>query len=448
MPWRRVGEPWSRRRRRRLGIVVATVVLCAALLTTAIWTDVDAHSRTRQEEATLRAADAHLVVVRHQVAVTLGDKAAITKKRDELAAFIQVTLGTLWTTNVSLNNAKLAAYLTGVDVDTLETCLGGVQNALGAIRVNNNAQATQDISAVSTACTQLAGGHSSGLVYPYDFPDPDVMLVGSTYYAYATNSVSGNIQIIESTDLTQWTAVGNALPQLPSWATAFYTWAPSVAFIGGKYDLYYAVDPTGSTTECISVATSSSPLGPFVDSSKAPLECQPSLGGAIDPDAFVDTDGSAYLLWKSGDAGSARLWAQPLDSSGTTFAAGSSPTTVLVPDQPWEGGNIEAPDMVAAGGRYLLFYSGNDWSSANYAVGMAKCAGPLGPCGDASSNAILASGGGVSGPGGESVFPDTNGDFWIAFDAWNAGAVGGSNSRSLYIRSINLSGVPTVGGPP
>ncbi len=433
---------------RHLVVVVVVVVLCAAVLAAAIWTDIDAHARTRDEEAALAAADAHLTDLRHEVAATLDTKAATTTKRNELEAFITVTLGQLWTTNVSLNASKVAAYLQGVDIGTLESCLGGIQNALSAIRSNNNDQATKDISAVSAACTQLEGGISSGLVYPFDFPDPDVMLVGSTHYAYATNSVSGNIQIIESSNLTQWTAVGNALPNLPSWASANYTWAPSVAFIGGKYDLYYAVDPTASTTECISVATSTSPLGPFVDSSTAPLECQPSLGGAIDPNAFVDTDGTAYLLWKSGGAGSSRIWAQQLDPSGTTFAAGSTPTTILVPDQSWEAGTVEAPDMVAANGRYLLFYSGNDWSSANYAVGVATCTGPLGPCGDASPNPILSSGNGIAGPGGESVFPDTNGDFWIAFDAWNPAAVSSSNSRGLYIRSLNLSGVPSVGGPP
>ena len=359
-----------------------------------------------------------------------------------------MTLGQLWTTNTTLNAAKVSAYLEDLNINTLETCLGGIQNALSAIRANDNTQATNDISAVSSACTQLEGGISSGLVYPYDFPDPDVMLVGSTYYAYATNSVGGNVQIIESSDLTHWTAVGTALPQLPSWANPDYTWAPSVAFIGGVYDLYYAVDPIDSTTECISVATSTSPAGPFVDSSSAPLECQPSLGGSIDPDAFVDTNGSVYLLWKSGAAGSARIWAQQLDPSGTTFAAGSSAATVLTPDQSWEAGNIEAPDLVAANGRYLLFYSGNDWDSANYAVGVATCAGPLGPCGDTSADPILSSGDGVAGPGGESVFPDANGDFWIAFDAWNPSAVGSSNSRGLYVRSVDLSGVPSVGGPP
>lgn len=433
---------------RRLVVFGLVVVLCVALLAVAIWTDVDAHTRTRNEEAALASADVHLADLRHEVAVTLSTKAATTTKRNELDAFINVTLGQLWTTNTTLNAAKVSAYLEDLNINTLETCLGGIQNALSAIRANDNTQATNDISAVSSACTQLEGGISSGLVYPYDFPDPDVMPVGSTYYAYATNSVGGNVQIIESSDLTHWTAVGTALPQLPSWANPDYTWAPSVAFIGGVYDLYYAVDPIDSTTECISVATSTSPAGPFVDSSSAPLECQPSLGGSIDPDAFVDTNGSVYLLWKSGAAGSARIWAQQLDPSGTTFAAGSSAATVLTPDQSWEAGNIEAPDLVAANGRYLLFYSGNDWDSANYAVGVATCAGPLGPCGDASADPILSSGDGVAGPGGESVFPDANGDFWIAFDAWNPSAVGSSNSRGLYVRSVDLSGVPSVGGPP
>ena len=54
----------------------------------------------------------------------------------------------------------------------------------------------------------------------------------------------------------------------------------------------------------------------------------------------------------------------------------------------------------------------------------------------------------MAGPGGESVFQDGQGDDWIAFAAWNPGAVGFPNSRGLYIRSLNLSGaVPSVGGP-
>ena len=72
---------------------------------------------------------------------------------------------------------------------------------------------------------------------------------------------------------------------------------------------------------------------------------------------------------------------------------------------------------------------------------------PLGPCTDASSDPILASGTGVIGPGGESVFGDRHGAFWIAFHAWHPGAVGNPRTRALYIRSLNLAGLPSVGGP-
>jgi hypothetical protein len=119
-------------------------------------------------------------------------------------------------TNGSLTDANVHAYVQGAGIDTLQTCLGGVKNAFSQITAKNNTQAAKDISAVSGACTQLAGGTSTGLVYPFDFPDPAVILEGQTYYAYATNSVAGNIQIIDSSDLSHWTAVGNALPSLPA----------------------------------------------------------------------------------------------------------------------------------------------------------------------------------------------------------------------------------------
>ena len=352
---------------------------------------------------------------------------------------IASTMSQLAVTDGSLANANVHAYVQGVGIDTLQTCLGGVKSAFTQIAALNNAQAAKDITAVSGACTQLAGGADTGLVYPFDFPDPSVIVVGQTAYAYATNSVAGNIQIIASNDLTHWTAVGNALPNLPAWATPNYTWAPSVAMIGGAFVLYYAVDVAGTGTECISVATASRPQGPFTDRSTAPLECQKSLGGSIDPASFIDTNGTPYLMWKSGGPGSSKIWSQQLAPSGTSFVAGTSPTSLLVPDQSWQGSTVEAPDMVTTGGHYYLFFSGNDWDSANYAVGVATCTGPLGPCIDANPSPILSSGPGMAGPGGESVFADSSGNFWIAFHAWVPGAVGFPNSRDLYLRRITFS---------
>jgi beta-xylosidase len=424
---------------------VAVVVLGLGVLVAAIWTDVDARTRSSNEQAALTAANRHLATLRHDEAVTQFAKAVTQAKRDTLQTSIDSTMSQLATTNGSLANTKVHAFVQGVGIDTLQTCLGGVKSAFGQITANNNTQAAKDISAVSGACTQLAGGASTGLVYPFDFPDPDIILVGKTYYAYATNSVAGNIQIIDSIDLSHWTAVGNALPNLPAWASANYTWAPAVAEIGGVFVLYYAVDVAGTGQECISVATAAQPQGPFTDRSTAPLECQKALGGSIDPASFLDTNGTPYLVWKSGGPGSSKIWAQQLAPGGTSFSPGTNPISLLTPDQPWQSGTVEAPDLVAAGGHYFLFYSGNDWNSGNYAVGVATCTGPLGPCTDAAQSPILASGADTAGPGGESVFTDAAGNPWIAFHAWVPGAVGFPNSRDLYLRRLTFAGpVPAV----
>lgn len=426
-------------------MLVVGIVLAMCGLGAAVWYDADAHVRADAEASTLRTAELHLGTLRHDRAVT--DYAGAVKKtvRTNLQGSIATTLDQLAGVQGSLSNANAGASLEGLGITALHTCLGGVQAALFSIAAHDNPDAANAISAVSGPCSSLDGGASAGLVYPFDFPDPDVVLFGNTYYAYATNSVAGNIQIISSTDLKDWASVGNALPSLPGWATANQTWGPSVTSWNGTYLMFYTAEFAPSDTQCISVATASNPAGPFIDNSVLPLECQQALGGSIDPSAFTDANGVPYLVWKSGGPGSSTIWSQQLNTAGTGFAAGTTPVQLLAPDQPWEAGTVEAPDLVLVNGHYFLFFSGNNWDSANYAVGVADCIGPLGPCTDASPNPILSSGTDVAGPGGESVFVDTQGNFWMAFHAWVPGAVGFPNSRDLYLRPLNMSGaVPSV----
>jgi hypothetical protein len=420
-------------------------VLCIVVTLEAVRTDLGARGRSRHEQSDLVDANAHLARLRHDTVRARYSNAVATNQRDLLQASIATTLGRLASTNSSLTIANTDEYLQGASIATLQACLGGVQKALSEIRAKDNATAAKDVSAVSGPCTALARGSKGGLVYPFDFPDPDVILVGQTYYAYATNSVAGNIQILRSTDITHWTAVGNALPSLPQWAAPNFTWAPSVAQIGGQYLLYYAANPAGSGTECISVATASQPEGPYVDRTSGPLECQRALGGSIDPSSFVDSNGTPYLLWKSGGPGSSKIWSEQLTAAGTAFATGATATGLLVPVHPWESGTVEAPDLVKANGHYFLFFSGNEWNSAKYAVGVAVCTGPLGPCLDSSAQPLLASGAGAEGPGGPSVFMDATGSWWMAFHAWAPGAVGFPHSRDLYLRKLGMSGeIPVV----
>jgi beta-xylosidase len=212
--------------------------------------------------------------------------------------------------------------------------------------------------------------------------------------------------------------------------------------------MYYTAEFRPAGIQCISVATASQPQGPFIDNSVLPLECQQSLGGSIDPSAFTDANGVPYLDWKSGGPGSSKIWAQKLNAAGTGFADATNPAPLLAPDQGWEGGTVEAPDLVLVNGHYFLFFSGNDWNTASYAVGVAGCAGPLGPCTDASPNPILSSGTKAAGPGGQSFFVDASGKFWMAFHAWVPGAVGYPNSRDLYLRPVDLSGaMPSIAAP-
>ena len=99
--------------------------------------------------------------------------------------------------------------------------------------------------------------------------------------------------------------------------------------------------------------------------------------------------------------------------------------------------------MVLVNGAYDLFFSGNNWDSADYAVGVASCQGPAGPCAEIPGNPVLASGPQFSGPGSTSVFTDVGGQVWLAFDGYLPDAVGYPHSRLLFLRPLTFGG----GGP-
>jgi hypothetical protein len=436
----------ARRGLRRGFVLVASLVVVASLASAGL-TDVRSHTKVRQEEHSVRIAQKGLAASTSSVDALTYARGLDGSHLKDLQDSVATTLAQLTANQQALASLSKSAFIQGLDIGTLHTCLGGVESALQQIQAHDNSAATQDISNASSACLTLNGGTNTGMVYPFDFPDPFVLRVGGTYFAYATNSAEGNIQIIESTNLSQWSAVGNALPRLPEWAAPGGTWAPSVLQIGGTYLLYYSavVAGPGGGEECISVASATRPQGPFTDNSTSPLECQSTMGGSIDPSPFVSTNGVPYLQWKSngGSGQPAALWSEQLTTSGTGFG-GSGPTELLAAGLPWESGVIEAPDLVFSAGHYYLFYSGNNWNSANYAVGVATCSGPLGPCVRISSAPMLASSASVAGPGGESVFTDSSGALWMAFDAWVPGAVGYPHSRSLYVRQMSINGSQIV----
>jgi beta-xylosidase len=146
------------------------------------------------------------------------------------------------------------------------------------------------------------------------------------------------------------------------------------------------------------------------------------MGGSIDPRVFVDSNGQPSMIWKS-DQNALKaniptaIWSQPLSADGLNLLG--TPTEIFSPDEMWQNAIVEAPQMVLAKGAYYLFYSGGWFNQTSYAIGVALCAGPVGPCHDTSPSPLLASNAQGAGPGEESVFSNGVG-LWMLYTPWSS----------------------------
>jgi beta-xylosidase len=289
-------------------------------------------------------------------------------------------------------------------------------------------------------------------VYAGDFPDPSVLLAGRKYWAYGTGSAGRNLQMMSSSDLHTWSAPADPLPVLPMWASPGRTWAPAVMWVGSRYVMYYTVRDTASTRQCISVATSATPRGPFVDGATRPLICQSAKGGSIDPNPYRDpASGHLYLIWKSDDNAigqKAHIWGQQLVASGLSLARGTSPSLLLSESAAWQAPAVEGPTVIRNGGTYYLFYGANSYNTASSGIGYGTSASLLGSYNNRSRyGPWLGTTGNAQGPQGPMVFRDLSGATRMAFAAWK-GSVGYQNggARSMWLGSLRFrrDGTPAL----
>ena len=308
-----------------------------------------------------------------------------------------------------------------------------------------------------------------------NFPDPALLRANGQWFAYATGSTGGvNLAVIRSADLWDWQAPAEALPTPPSWARSQSEggsfWAPSVIAAGGRYVLYFAARhrsvPAARAGWCIGAATSNEPGGPFTPLQR-PVVCRvtghgqvsgtsasPAPGpGMIDPFAYRAPAGGLYLLVKAND----RAWqlqAMPLSADGLTVTGAAHGLVQLAAGaRSWEFSRrlgftvLENPaiDVDTSAGGYELYYSGNEWTSGDYATGRARCRTPLGPCSRTTTRGPwLRSHRNVVGPGGFSVAV-TDGQRWAVYHSWARGHVGGGNGRRLHVEPLTYRrGTPVL----
>ncbi len=273
--------------------------------------------------------------------------------------------------------------------------------------------------------------------------DPSVIRQGATWYVFSTDGPgrrrNGDLPILCSEDAVAWRSCGYVFQAMPAWIQAKIPgidglWAPDISYFGGVYHLYYAGSTLGSERSVIGLATNvtlnpTDPAYRWQDQGEV-LESEPGDdANAIDPNAFVDTDGRVWLSYGSYwrgikqrelDARSGKL----LDGrSGRRFDLARRPG---VPEDPIEGASLVKHDRF-----YYLFVSidyccNRDISTDNYKEAVGRATSPHGPFLDQSGVPMLKGGGTVllastanwRAPGGGTAWVDPDsGQGFLVFHA-------------------------------
>jgi beta-xylosidase len=196
-----------------------------------------------------------------------------------------------------------------------------------------------------------------GKIYIYGSNDESVK-----YYCSWTHHV------LSSSDLLHWDLARDVFSykgkndQVPYNDELLF--APDVQYKDGIYYMYYC-QPSG--TEAEGVATSKSPLGPFVNGKRM------NTNGIseIDPCVFMDDDGQAYYIWGQFSAKVARLKPNMTELDLSTIK-----DSVITEKEHFfhEGGY-----MVKRNGLYYFIYAHMGRSNRPTCIGYATAKSPFGP---------------------------------------------------------------------
>jgi len=304
----------------------------------------------------------------------------------------------------------------------------------------------------------------AGPVISSDFPDPAIIKVGDTWYAFGTQSVYDytdvKVQIATSTDFYTWSLRGgqDVLRNLPAWVDTSSTgaekvWAPDVfQNDDGTFVMYFSATTNtagNGNFHCIGTATSSSVDGPYDSNTDTPFACDTDQGGSIDASHFRDVDGSHYITYKIdgnalGNGGACGNTVDPIKSTPIMLQQVASDgctkigvATEILTNGQYDGPLVEAPSMMRTGdGTYVLFFSSQCYIDANYDTSYATASSVTGPF-TKTQYPLLNQGyqDDIRGPGGADI--DTDGSH-MAFHAYDTSADVGKR-RAMFVATVRFS---------
>ena len=264
---------------------------------------------------------------------------------------------------------------------------------------------------------------------PVPLGDPFILLYEGKYYAYGTHAADG-IAVFVSDDLKTWSVPkqaknGLALNKGDVYADHWF-WAPEVYFVNSRFYMYF------SANEHICVATSKSPLGPFKQKIKKPMQ-EDEKG--IDNSLFIDDDGKAYLSFVRFNDGN-NIWIAELNADLKTIKKETMTKCIHV-SQPWEKvwpRVNEGSFIIKHKGIYYMTYSANSYESPFYGVGVATATNIFGPWKKYEGNPILQKPGNLVGVGHSAMFTDKNGQLRIVFHSHNSNTK--IHPRTMHIGTV------------
>ena len=267
----------------------------------------------------------------------------------------------------------------------------------------------------------------------------------------AGNPVFHRIPMATSTDLVNWTYVGDAFPldggDLPAWIAADAAfWAPDVVYSSTteQYYLFTTVTQTSGadgvgSADCpddsaIGVAVGDSPTGPWtwadapvVQPRKDPEGGPCSYFWTYDPDVLGDTVTDEGILYYGSYYGG--MFVTDVDFTETGVTAETLDTADDVRTS--IGNRYEGTNVVERDGYYYLFGSATNCCNGaltGYSVFVGRSTSPYGPFVDREGNSFLQSNVGGTpfltmngnrwiGTGHNIVFEDEGGQWWTIYHA-------------------------------
>lgn len=275
--------------------------------------------------------------------------------------------------------------------------------------------------------------HRPKLADPFVLPIKEGYLAIGTGYANMAQD-KGVFPALFSADFEHWEEAGFVnMPRVEGgWS---HYWAPEIVSSRGIFYLYFSLGTRSEQFE-IRVATSTSPLGPYIVEEKPVLD--PSkCHFAIDAHPYRHSDGNWYLYYARDFLDS--------DRPGTSLVVAPLTDMALVADdyrivaratnewqrfeanRPKYGGvydwhTLEGPNVIERDGLLHCLYSGGCWRNDTYGVDYITATDPMSEYTNDRPElprVLRTVDGHVVGPGHNSLVDGPDGNTYVVYHAWD-----------------------------